>query len=136
MISQRFKLIMWIVIILMMTAGGVLGIYLTGAGTGEFHYEIAIAISAGAIFASLVTFLLSKRHKKKNGNVPEIDERSMMLMQRYLIGVLYVVLFGSGAILIVLYAMGIEFIETGMIIVYMMVLFILIGIGALVVKRL
>ena len=57
-------------------------------------------------------------------------------MQRYLMIVLYVVLIGSGAVLLILYAMGVHFIETGMLIVCMMGLYMLIGFGALVTKRL
>ena len=51
-------------------------------------------------------------------------------------GVLYVVLFGSGAFLIILYSAGVHLIETGMLIVCMMGLYMLIGLGAIITKRL
>ncbi|WP_185113098.1 MULTISPECIES: hypothetical protein [Peribacillus] len=57
-------------------------------------------------------------------------------MQRYLMIVLYVVLLGNGAALLILYAMGVRFIEIGMLIVCMMESYRLIGFGALVTKRL
>ena len=57
-------------------------------------------------------------------------------MKRYLMGVLYVVLLGSGAALLILYSMGVHFIETGMLIVCMMGLYLLIGLGAVITKQL
>lgn len=120
----------------MIIIGGLLGVYLIGKEEGEFSFELAGSVIIGSLGGVLITFLYAKWRKKRNGNVPEVDERSLFLMKRYLLIILYFVLVGSGAILIVLYAMGVQTVETGMLIVYMMILYILIGIGAVVVKRL
>lgn len=64
-----------------------------------------------------------------------MDERTLLIITRYLLIVLYVVLIGSGGILLVLYVIGVRTIETEMLIIYMTILYILIGIGAVVVKR-
>ncbi|WP_449620057.1 hypothetical protein [Robertmurraya sp. Marseille-Q9965] len=116
--------------------GGYLGIHIIGKETGEYNYDLAIPMVVGSILGIIIYLFFSMRYKKRNGNVPEFDERSVILMKRYLLIVLYVVLFGSGAALIILYSMGVHLIETGMLIVCLMVLYIMIGLGAFVTKRL
>ena len=56
-------------------------------------------------------------------------------MSRYFMFVLYFVLFGSGALLIVLYAMGVREVEIEMLVLYAMAIFMATGFGALVAKR-
>lgn len=112
--------------------GGFLGLYIYGVDTSEY----AFAIIGGPILGIFTYLLISKWNKKRNGKVPDIDERTLILMQRYLMVVLYVVLFGSAAALLILYAMGVHSIETVMLIVYMGGLFIVIGIGFLITKHL
>lgn len=126
------EILIWVFVIVFMMVGGFIGLYVTG----NFEKDLVMAIVIGSILAFLVNLFLSIRRKKKNGNVPPADERTLLLMQRYFMGVLYVVLIGSGALLLVLYAMGIESIQIEMIIVYLAALFILIGCGTLIVKRL
>ncbi|NMD71751.1 hypothetical protein HHO41_15735 [Bacillus sp. DNRA2] len=82
--------------------GGLLGIYVIGKETGEYNYALTIPMAAGTIFGTAVTLFFSKWNKKRNGNLPEFDERSALLMKRYFLIVLYVVLFGSGAALNIL----------------------------------
>ncbi|MBU3113648.1 hypothetical protein [Clostridium lacusfryxellense] len=77
-----------------------------------------------------------KLNKRKNGNVPDIDERTVLNLKSYLMIVLYVVLIGSGAIVLVLYSMGVRSIETGMIAVYLIAIYLLIGVGDIVTKHL
>lgn len=131
--SQRT---IWFVVIGFMIIGGFLGIYLMGKETGEYNSDIAIAIAGGTVLGFIIYLLLSLWNKKRNGNIPDVDERSILLMKHYLVSVLYVVLFGSGAVLLILYTIGVRFIETGMLIVYMMGLYMLIGLGAVITKRL
>lgn len=132
----KLQIIFGTIIIGCMILGGLLSVFILGKETGEYNYIIAFAPIGGSILGFFTYFLLSKWNKKRNGNIPETDERTILLMSRYFMFVLYIVLFGSGAILLLLYAMGIHMIETGMLIVYMMILFLLIGSGALIVKRL
>lgn len=134
--KKSYKIMIYIFWVGMIIIGGLLGVYLIGKEEGEFSFELAGSVIIGSLGGVLITFLYAKWRKKRNGNVPEVDERSLFLMKRYLLIILYFVLVGSGAILIVLYAMGVQTVETGMLIVYMMILYILIGIGAVVVKRL
>ena len=125
-----------IVVLVFITAcsmfGGFLGLYIYGVEPSEY----ALAIIGGPILGVVTYLLLSKWNKRRNGKVPDIDERTLILMQRYLMMVLYVVLFGSAAALLTLYAMGVHSIETISLILYLLGLFIVIGLGAIVTKRL
>lgn len=134
--NRKLQITFWSVVIGCMIIGGFLGVYLIGKETGEYNYEIAIAIIGGTVLGFIFYLLISMWNKKRNGNVPDVDERSILLMKRYLMCVLYVVLFGSGAVLLILYSMGVHFIETGMLIICMMVLYMLIGLGAVITKQL
>jgi uncharacterized membrane protein YfcA len=128
--TKKLQIFVWVFIMLCMMIGGFLGIYIIG----EDPIEYVIPIIGGLALGSVITLSLYKCNKKRNGNVPDVDERTLLLLKRYLMIVLYVVIFGSGAILLVLYSMGVHSIETGMLIVYMMVLYILIGVGAIITK--
>jgi uncharacterized membrane protein YfcA len=128
--TKKLQIFVWVFIMLCMMIGGFLGIYIIG----EDPIEYVMPIIGGLALGSVITLILYKWNKKRNGNVPDVDERTLLLLKRYLMIVLYVVLLGSGAILLVLYSMGVHSIETGMLIVYMMVLYILIGVGAIITK--
>lgn len=130
--KQKLQIVALVFITACSMFGGFLGLYIYGVDPGDY----AMAIIGGPVIGIVMVLLISKWNKKRNGKVPDIDERTLILMQRYLMAVLYVVLFGSAAALLILYAMGIHSIETGMLVVYLMGLFILIGIGALITKHL
>ncbi len=122
----------WVFIMLCVIIGGCWGMYLAGEKPSEY----VIPIISGLVLGNVVVLILYKWNKRRNGNIPDIDERTLLNLKRYLMIVLYVVLIGSGAIVLVLYSMGVRSIETGMIIVYLMVIYILIGVGAIVTKSL
>ncbi|MBU3217250.1 hypothetical protein LL033_25100 (plasmid) [Clostridium estertheticum] len=128
--KKKLQIFGWVFIMFCMMIGGFWGIYIGGNDPIEY----VMPIIGGLALGSVVTLILYKWNKKRNGNVPDVDERTLLLLRRYLMIVLYGVLFGSGAILLVLYSMGVHSIETGMLIVYMMVLYILIGVGAIITK--
>lgn len=116
--------------------GGLLGVYLIRGETGGFDYDLAGAVVVGTAIGLVFYFIAAKLSKKRNGNVPEVDERSIMLLKRYFMITLYVILLGSGAALIVVYSMGIHLIETGLLIVCLGVIYIVVILGAFVIKRL
>lgn len=134
--KKGYEILIYIFIMAMFIVGGLLGVYLIGKEEGAFDFGVATSVIIGSFVGITISFVLAKWRKKRRGNVPEVDERSVLVMKKYLLVVLYVVLVGSGALLIALYGMGVHEIETGMLIVYMMILYIVIGIGAVVVKRL
>ena len=127
--NQKLEMVALVFMMGCAMMGGFLGLYIYGVDTSEY----ALAIIGGPILGSIIFIYLI--NKKRNGKVPEVDERTLILMQRYLMMVLYVVLFGSAAALLILYAMGVHSIDTSILIVYMMGLFILIGLGAVITKR-
>jgi len=133
---KKLQQIIWAVVIVSIILGVFLGIYIEGNATSEYRYDIAIPMVGGAILGFVIWLFFSKLNKKRNGNVPEVDERSVMLMQRYFMIVLYVILCGSGVALLTLYSMGVHFIETGMLIICMMGIYMMIGFGAIITKRL
>ncbi len=134
--KKRSEVMIYVILVAMIIIGGFFGVYLIGREEGIFSLELALAIVGGSVGGLIIRFLYSKWHKKRNGNIPEVDERTLLLMKRYLLIVLYFVLIGSSALLLVLYAMDIRTIQTEMAIVYMTGLFVLIGIGTAIVKRL
>lgn len=136
MTVKRLQIISWIVIIGCMLIGGLLAIYLIGKETGVYDYELLFPITLGTVGGFLIFLAISKLKQKRNGNVPDFDERSVSLIKKYLMISLYVILFGSGAALIIVYAMGIKYIETGILMIYLFSLYIILGLGTLVVKRL
>lgn len=128
--KKRLLIVVWVFIMLCMMIGGFLGMYIAGKNPIKF----VMPIIGGQLLGIVITLIFYKWNKKRKGNIPDVDERTMLLLKRYLMIVLYVVLIGSGAILMVLYSIGVHSIETGMLIVYLMVLYILIGVGAIITK--
>lgn len=136
MTVKRLQIMAWIVIIGCMLIGGLLGIYLIGNETGDYDYNLLFPICLGTVGGFLIFLAISKLNQKRNGNVPDFDERSVLIIQKYLMISLYVILLGSGAALIIVYAMGIKYIETGLLMICLFGLYIILGLGTLVAKRL
>lgn len=68
--------------------------------------------------------------------MPDFDERSIKLIQKYLMFALYMLLFGLGIALLIAYGMGIQYVETGFLIICLFAIYMILGLGTLVVKRL
>ncbi|AST94233.1 hypothetical protein BC6307_05815 [Sutcliffiella cohnii] len=118
-----------------MLIGGGLAIYLIGKETGEYPLNLFLPMIIGVLGGCLVFFAGLKIKEKRNGNVPDVDERTLRNLQKYFMVVLYVVLFGSGAALIIAFASGVQYIETGLLIVCLMGVYLVVGVGALVAKK-
>ena len=111
MTAKRLQIIAWIVIIGCFLLGGLLGIYVIGKDTGVYDYDFILPIFVGTFGGFIIFLALSKFQQKRNGNVPDFDERSMKVMQKYFLIAFYIILVGSGAALVIVYAMGIKMIE-------------------------
>ena len=129
MTAKRLQIIAWIVIIGCVLLGGLLGIYVIGRDTGVYDYDLILPICVGTFGGFIMFLALSKLKQKRNGNVPEFDERSMKVMQKYFLIAFYVILVGSGAALVIVYAMGIKTIETGLLVVCLLGLYMVLGFG-------
>ncbi|WP_139691902.1 hypothetical protein [Sporolactobacillus terrae] len=131
--KKQWERLMIAIVLLCTIIGGFIGLTIADV---TIDFSLAATIICAPLLGLLPRFFLAARHKKKMGNIPEADERTALILKRYFLGVLYVVLFGSGAALLVLYAMGVESIETGLLIVSMMVLYVSIAIGTLIAAKL
>ena len=134
--KKRYEILIYVFIIGCVLVGGLLGIYLIGRETGYFDFELAQSVVFGVAIGSVVTFLSSLWHKKRHGKIPKYDERSFELLKGYLLASYYIVMIGSAGLLLVLFFMGVDTIETGAIAAYMAVLVMVIILGALVTNRL
>ncbi|RDI42193.1 hypothetical protein [Falsibacillus pallidus] len=75
------------------------------------------------------------RQRRKTNNVPEVDERTWMNIKNFYAISLYFVLIGSMLLVCILFASGVRTIEIGALSIYLLLLFMLLGVGTLVVKR-
>ncbi|WP_223703118.1 hypothetical protein [Sutcliffiella deserti] len=134
--NEKLLWLAWSFIIICIMAGGILGVYLIGREEGVFDMDLVLSVVIGTLGGAFFTIVFSIWKKKRKRNIPEFDERNLSLMKRYFLIALYFIIFGSGALLLVLFFMGVETIDVGMLIVYMMVLYLIVGLGALVTAKL
>ncbi|WP_078394153.1 hypothetical protein [Shouchella patagoniensis] len=132
--KKKYAFLIYAFFILCAFTGSSIGVYFVRE---EYDLNFGVIITAiiATIIGSLIPILLSKWKKKRKGNIPEMDERVLLLLKKYFLIAFYFVMIGSSFLLIVLFGMGVEMIETGMIIAYMAILYVLIGVGAFVVKH-
>lgn len=130
------QMIIFLFLLICILIGGVLAIWLIGQNSGHYDWKLVYPMITGILIGSIIVFLFSLLWKKKRRNIPPIDERTVLLLKRYFLVMLYVIMIGSSVILIILYGLGIHTIETGLIIIYMIGLYLLIGIGAFITKQL
>ncbi|MCM3620068.1 hypothetical protein M3936_21110 [Sutcliffiella horikoshii] len=134
--NKKWFWLAFVVILICMQIGGALGIYIIGREEGVFDYSLLLPMFGGTVGGLALVLLFMFFRKKRKPKLPEFDERSMLLMKRYFLGALYFVFIGSAAIVVTLALLGVETVEVGMLAVYLSLLFIVIGMGALVTARL
>ncbi|QAA30513.1 hypothetical protein [Clostridium manihotivorum] len=96
---------------------------------------LALTSVGGSLIGLLVPNIISLISKKNATNIPPIDERNVAILKRYFLIVLYIVLIGIGLGLFILYALGVKTVEVGALIVCLGAVYLLIVIGAFIVKR-
>ncbi|WP_404460281.1 hypothetical protein [Sutcliffiella horikoshii] len=134
--NKKWFWLAFVVILICMQIGGALGIYIIGREEGVFDYSLLLSMFQGTLGGLVLVLLIMFFRKKRKPKLPEFDERSMLLMKRYFLGALYVVFLGSAAIVVTLALLGVKTVEVGMLAVYLSILFIVVGMGALVTARL
>ncbi|TYS57371.1 hypothetical protein FZC74_16940 [Sutcliffiella horikoshii] len=134
--NKKWFWLAFAVILICMQIGGALGIYIIGREEGVFDYSLLLSMFQGTLGGLILVLLIMFFRKKRKPKLPEFDERSMLLMKRYFLGALYVVFIGSAAIVVILALLGVKMVEVGMLAVYLSILFIVVGMGALVTARL
>lgn len=103
--------------------------------TGSFSIGTAINLIGTMLLGISFSYLISTRKKGRNRDIAEVDERTILILKNYFMWAFYLVMIGSGLFLIILYFMDIATIELGMLFVYQMFLFIIVAIGAFIVKK-
>jgi len=134
--NKKWFWLAFVVILICMQIGGALGIYIIGREEGVFDYSLLLSMFQGTLGGLVLVLLIMFFRKKRKPKLPEFDERSLLLMKRYFLGALYFVFIGSAAIVLTLAFLGVETVEVGMLAVYLSILFIVVGMGALVTARL
>lgn len=102
---------------------------------GDFDIGLGFAIAGSMIGGVLISHLLSIWKEKRNGNIPEIDERTIFVMKNYFMWAFYFVLIGSAIVTFVLYFSDVKTVEIGLLFVYQMIIYIFVGTGAFVAKK-
>ncbi|MGG0655484.1 hypothetical protein [Rummeliibacillus pycnus] len=96
---------------------------------------VAAGITGSIIGVGIILGTIKFRESRKSNNVPEVDERTWINLKNFYALSLYIVLFGSMLLVCVLFAFGIKTIELGALSIYLLLLFMVLVIGTLVVKR-
>lgn len=134
--NNKKKLTVFIaLIVVMIGAALLLAKMILTKETGEFSIGAAISITGSMLIGGLVSYLLSIWKEKRNKKIPEVDERTVVVLKNYFVWAFYIVMIASSFILIILYLTDVETIELGMIFAYQALIYILVAIGAFIAKR-
>lgn len=113
-----------------------IGFYLGSLMVPDLPVGTMIAGIIGSVVGvGIVLGTIKFRESRKNHNIPDIDERTWINIKNFYAISLYIVLFGSMLIVCLLIALGTETIELGALSIYLLILFFLLVIGTLVVRR-
>lgn len=113
-----------------------IGFYLGSLMVPDLPVGTMIAGIIGSVVGvGIVLGTIKFRESRKNHNIPDIDERTWINIKNFYAISLYIVLFGSMLIVCLLIAFGTETIELGALSIYLLILFFLLVIGTLVVRR-
>lgn len=131
--KKRYELLVYIFITLCCFLGLWLGLKLIGEGlpSGKsLLVLILVGIACGIGLPMLVSWLRDRKRQ------PEMDERTVRMLKDYLLAATAGVWLLSGILLLVLFGIGYETIELGLIAIYGMGIVFLMTVGLFVVKRL
>ncbi|MFE6169890.1 hypothetical protein ACQKND_04995 [Viridibacillus arvi] len=132
---KKLTVILMLFMGLCIAGGGILGLYLVELKEPGKTEGLFLPIVVGTFLGIGTTFAVWFIQKKRHGKVPTVDERTLQNMKNFYVAALYFVLIGSSLFLILLFIMDVKTIEIGMLFVYLMVLFLLLGAGTFISKR-
>ena len=113
-----------------------IGFYLGNLMVPDLPIGTVVAGIIGSVIGvGTVLGAIKFRESRKKHNVPDADERTWINIKNFYAISLYIFLFGSMLFVCLLFAFGIETIELGALSIYLFILFFLLVIGTLVVKR-
>lgn len=133
---KKLKIFAGVVLGVMIGASVLIAKVIITKEIGEFDVGLVFAIAGTMIAGAFIGYSASNWRRKRNGNIPDIDERTISVLKNYFMWAFYFVMIGSGLVSFILFLMDVKTIELGMIVVYQTILFILVAIGAVVAKKL
>ena len=133
--EKKLKIFAGVVLGVMIGASILMAKVMLEKETGEADIGSLLLIAGAMIVGVLISYLLSVRQQRRNGNIPEIDERTIFVMKNYFMWAFYFIFIGTGLITFMLFLMDVETVEVGMLFVYQMIIVILVAIGAGVAKK-
>lgn len=108
--KSKYSILLWIVIFFAMAAGGVMAVYLDQGLNKQailvFMVPLLIGVGAAALASTVVGKY--KSSEKRNGKAPTYDERTVFMMQKYSMIMLYVFQFLLAGTILALKIMRIE----------------------------
>lgn len=128
--TKLFSILSFLGIIL----GSQLGLYLFGKGSGSYDTGLILPNLIGSLIGCGGVCIFSFLKKRKNGNVPEFDERSIHIIKSISYNILFIALSITSVIVVVLYSIGVHTISTLAVASYLTLIYIIIGIGLLIAK--
>ncbi|GFZ33426.1 hypothetical protein CSC2_39520 [Clostridium zeae] len=132
---KKAQLFIYLYLAIIFIAGGLVMSYFLSQRNALDFKTGATSTIFGTLVGLMIALATSLIYKKKNGNIPPVDERSLAIMKNYFLIVLYILLIGSGIALFALFVIGITSIETGTLIVCLGAIYLLVIIGAFAVKQ-
>ena len=133
--EKKLKIFAGVVLGAMIGASVLMAKVILEKETGEADIGSLLLIAGAMIVGVLISYLLSVRQQRRNGNIPEIDERTIFVMKNYFMWAFYFIFIGTGLITFMLFLMDVETVEVGMLFVYQMIIVILVAIGAGIAKK-
>lgn len=108
--KSKYSILLWIVIFFTMAAGAVMAVYLDQGLNKQAMLVFTVPLLIGVGAAALNSILVSKykSSEKRNGKAPSYDERTVFIMQRYSMIMLYVFQFLLAGTILALKIMRIE----------------------------
>ncbi len=108
--KSKYSILLWVVIFFAMAAGAVMAVYLDQGLNKQAMLVFTVPLLIGVGAAALTSTLVSKykSSEKRNGKAPSYDERTVFMMQRYSMIMLYVFQFLLAGTILALKIMRIE----------------------------
>lgn len=134
--SRKYSILLWIVIFLATAAGGVLAVYLNEDLSKQAILVFVVPLLIGVGAAALTSQLVSKyrSNENRNGKAASYDERTVYMMQRYSMIMLYVLQFIMAGTILALKIMRIEVIPVDAALLTLFAFIMINGIGIIIVR--
>ena len=134
--NKKYSILLWIIIFFGMAAGAVLAVYLDEGLNKQAIIVFALPLLIGVSAAALASQFVSKYKsiENRNGKAASYDERTVYMMQRYSMIMLYVSQFILAGTVLALKIMKIEFIPVDIALLGLFGFIVINGLGIIIVR--